>query len=442
MNNSCTDIFYALLEQEEHEKDAFLNNLKSTRPLLYKQVSDLIEAEKDSTLNLTALIEGSASEVFDEVCFRGLLLDKYEVIEKIGQGGMGVVYAANRRDETYQQELAIKFIQPALTDILGKHALYQEAQLLALLNHPYIAKVFDAGEYQSYVYMVMEKITGRSLMEYITSESLDIRRVLQLFAKVCEAIEHGHQNQILHADIKPENVLIDERGNPKVFDFNITQNKQDLRHSTAHIKAYSKSFASPEQQRGEHLSQQSEVFSLGELLKVMVSSFSKNKELELITNKATKQQPQQRYSSVRLLIQDIENFISCRPLSMQTDKLWFVIKKHIQRRPLTSVLLLSLITSVFIFSAVLFQQNLKLKREQSLTEDMVLELTNIVFYGKDASHQSDVDNMLTLTRRKVLSNQNLPIHLKKEMLMAMMAAAPKKSIIEIDCDQNCIESKK
>lgn len=439
MNNSSTDIFYALLEQDEQEKSAFLHSLKSTEPLLYQQVSHLLAADQDERQSLTALFGGSASALFTDICFSGLLLDKYQLLEKIGQGGMGVVYAAKRRDETYQQELAIKFIQPGLTEILGKHLLYQEAQLLALLNHPYIAKVFDAGEHQSYVYMVMEKIIGLTLKQYLQSAALQLRQVLQLFAKICEAIEHAHQNQILHADIKPDNVLVDARGNPKVFDFNMTQKQQQFSGTKVQLKAYSQCFASPEQQRGEHLTQQSDVFSLGELLKVMIASFPHRKELALISQKATAQQPQQRYRSVTALLQDIENWLGCRPLSMQNSP-WYVTKKLVQRHPLATSLIFSLCASAFIFSLVFFQQNQQLKKEQHLTEAMVLELTGMIFHGKEVSRQSEMDNMLALTRRRVLSNPDLPIHLKQKMLLAMMTPAPQKPMIENGCRLNCSES--
>lgn len=437
--SSCTEVFYALLDLDEAQQKSTLDQLKVTQPVVYEQVVALLDADRENSDDISSLLEKTASDVFDESDLTGLILGKYEVAEKIGQGGIGMVYAAKRQNETYQQELAIKFIQPALTKVLGHQALYQEAQLLALLNHPYIAKVFDAGEHQDFVYMVMEKVNGTTLKQYLENNALQIAPTLQLFSKICDAIEHGHQNRVIHADLKPENVMIDERGHPKVIDFNITQRQQSLHDVTTPIKAYSAAFASPEQQQGEHLTQQSDVFSLGKLLRAMLNNTAVNTELKLIIDQATQTAIHKRYKNVTALRLDIENYLAARPLSVHAPTPWYVFKKLVQRRPLPMTLVFALLASGISFTTLLMIQNEQLKTEQALTQDMVLELTDIVFHSKSTNKLVDIDNMLALTRRRIIANQDLPTNLKRQMLMAMMQPVPEKPVIQTGCQANCLD---
>lgn len=429
MSNSCTDVFYSLLDLNEEEKLIALAKLENTQPLVYQQVAKLFNGTNQSDLSLTQVFSRSASDVFEDACFAGEELDKYHIGEELGRGGMGVVYAATRRDNTYEQDLAIKFIQPSLTDILGKKALYDEAQLLARLNHPCIAKVFDAGEYQGYVYMVMEKIQGQNIVEYINTQHPSLKEILHLFESICDALEHAHQNQILHGDIKPQNILVDERGLPKVFDFNITQIQQAQGIDTPSIKAFSQHFASPEQRRGDYLSQQSDVYSLGQLLATLLHNTSTSDELNAIIEKSTQQQPNCRYKHVAALRKDVQNILAHRPISARRNTFGYAMRKLVQRRPVSCALTAGLVISAVSFSSLLYQQNQQLRTEQALTQEMMLELTNIVFYSKNATYPQEIDNMLALTQRKVLANRDIPPALKQKMLMAMVAPVPPKAII-------------
>lgn len=448
MSNSCTECFYDLLDLSDAEKSRYLAQLQQSQPLVYLQLLELMAASEDDKAGLTELLEHSAAEVFKSADLSGQIVGKYQLLSPLGQGGIGVVYSAERRDKTYNQALAIKFIQPALTEVIGPKALYQEAQLLALLNHPYIAKVFDAGEHQDSVYMVMEKVDGPNLQQFLQTQSATTKWLLQLFIKLCDAIEHGHQNQIIHGDIKPENVLIDQRGNPKVLDFNITQKQVHQQATVRGIKAFSRAYASPEQIRGEHLTQQSDVFSLGKLLTLLLlgqvsaaaetaSSNTQSKvqvnsvhaELTAIMAKATAEQPQLRFNSVSELRQEVERYLAYRPVTSFSTSRVYQFKKLLQRKPLVSLLSASLAISGLVFVTLVAQQNQKLRVEQALTEEMVLELTNLVFHGKGVSQADTFENMLELTRRRIMSNQDLPIHLKQKMLMAILTPVPEKKII-------------
>jgi len=440
-NASPTQIFYHLLDLSQAEQQHYLADLRNQQPEKYRQLLPLVEASQIADSPLTRLLGFHARQVLEEeVCFSERLIDKYKIRNEIGRGGMGVVYLAERCDKTFEQQLAIKFIQPSLTEILGKTFLFQEAQLLARLNHPYIAKVFDGGEYLDYVYIVMEKVDGQTLREVIESNTLDIKSKLQLFVHICQAIQHAHQNQILHADIKPENVLVDSTLAPKVLDFNITQKQQFSSPDTSPILAFSEAFASPEQREGTYLTQQSDVFSLGKLLAFMVDNQPKRSDLSAVISKATRDNAEQRYTSVIELMTDINHILNRRPISIKADIPLYVIKKLIQRRPVQSALSLCLLLSAVAFSSALVQKNHQLEQEKAIAENMMFEVTSLLFHSKgDVNRYMSVQTMLELTRRRILSNPDLPQHIKQKMLLAMMTPVPDKSQVKLACQPNCTQ---
>ncbi|KFK63001.1 serine/threonine protein kinase, partial [Vibrio vulnificus] len=126
--------------------------LEQDAPDVYRALTPLIQPHEHEPF--TALLGFHANHATEiPLDLSNQLIDKYQLTHELGRGGMGVVYAAYRADETFEQQLAIKFIQPSLTQVLGKKALFDEAQLLARLNHPCIAKVIDGGVHQDSVYI-------------------------------------------------------------------------------------------------------------------------------------------------------------------------------------------------------------------------------------------------------------------------------------------------
>lgn len=441
-NASPTEIFYHLLDLAPEEQRRCLAELQERQPETYRQLQPLLEASELADSPLTRLLGFHARQLMEEeISFTGHQIDKYKICHEIGRGGMGVVYSAERCDKTFEQQLAVKFIQPSLTDVLGKAFLFQEAQLLARLNHPYIAKVFDGGEYRDFVYIVMEKVDGQTLLELIESNTLDLKGKLQLFVRICQAIQHAHQNQILHADIKPENVLVDETLAPKILDFNITQKQPFSASDLPPLLAFSEAFASPEQKAGTYLTQQSDVFSLGKLLAFMVGTPPKGSDLSAMINKATRHDAAQRYGSVTELMTDTNHILTRRPISLKADIPLYVTKKLIQRRPVQSVLSLCLLLSAVGFSTALIQKNHQLEREKAIAENMMFEVTSLLFHSKgDVNRQMSVQNMLELTRRRILSNPDLPQPIKQKMLLAMMTPVPDKQQVKAECWPDCTKN--
>ena len=419
------------MDLSDAKKSLYLKRLEQEQPSLYQQVLPLINEVPSE--QITSLLGFYAQQATDsELDLTGTLVDKYYISHELGRGGMGIVYSASRADKTFEQDLAVKFIQPALSHILGEHALFQEAQLLAHLNHPCIAKVFDGGVYQESVYIVMERVEGKTLSLYLQSRSFSERQKLSLFKEICSAIEHAHQKQVLHADLKPENILIDPLGSPKILDFNLTQKvKQPTPEQNTDLSlltAYSKAFASPEQAAGQFLTQQSDIYSLGRILELIFDSAS-NLDIELIVEKATHHEPYRRYANVGELRKDIVRILECRPISLREKHPVHTLIKLLKRRPVQSALSILLLLSGTTFSMAIFNKNLQLQKEKQVAEEMMYEVTSLLFHakGSDAAKMS-VGTMLELTRRRILSNPDLPKDVKQKMLLAMLTPSPEKSV--------------
>ncbi len=196
----------------------------------------------------------------------------YRILHRIGRGGMGNVYCATNEKGSVKRRVAIKVIRKGLDteDILKRFTF--EQQVLASLNHPSIAKIFDSGETEDgRPYFVMEYIDGQPIDEYCDNQNLSIEQRLELFSKVCEAVQHAHVNLVVHRDIKPANILVTADGTPKLLDFGIAKiTNADMARLTMvtgpGVRLMTPAYASPEQVKGQSVTTLSDVYALGVLL--------------------------------------------------------------------------------------------------------------------------------------------------------------------------------
>lgn len=155
---------------------------------------------------------------------RGLRIGAYQVLRRLGEGGMGTVYLAARADQEFRKHVAIKVIRKGMDSAEIVARFRRERQILAALDHPNIAKLFDGGTTEDGLsYFVMEYIQGRPLGEYCDSHGLGIRERLLLFRSICSAVQYAHQNLVIHRDLKPANILVTTDGTPRLLDFGIAK---------------------------------------------------------------------------------------------------------------------------------------------------------------------------------------------------------------------------
>ncbi len=183
----------------------------------HEQAGDFLESPPQAglTMNNPAKIDGPGTEI-----------GRYELLELIGEGGMGLVYLAEQK-EPVKRRVALKIIKPGMDSKQVIARFEAERQALALLDHPNIAHVFDAGTTEAgRPYFVMEYVKGLSIIRYCDDNKVTIEQRLRLFEQLCEAVHHAHQKGIIHRDLKPSNILVSVHGDravPKIIDFGIAK---------------------------------------------------------------------------------------------------------------------------------------------------------------------------------------------------------------------------
>jgi Tol biopolymer transport system component len=250
------------------ERVAYLTRVCETDGDLRDEVESLIEAyEADHEL----LEKPALPEPPDPML--GARLGAYELMERIGSGGMGWVYRAVRADEAFHKEVAIKVVRRGLDLERVVRQFRRERQITASLEHPNIASLIDGGTTsEGLPYFVMEFIRGKPIDRYCEEMALSVRSRLELFATVCGAVQFAHERGVVHRDIKPANILVTGSGTPKLLDFGIAKilNPESLSSGPESIvtigPAMTPEYASPEQLSGGTVSEASDVYSLGVLL--------------------------------------------------------------------------------------------------------------------------------------------------------------------------------
>jgi WD40 repeat protein/serine/threonine protein kinase len=218
----------ALKKDSEAERNAYLDKACGDNQALRSRVEALLKANEQagSFLEVPAIDSGVTLDSQPLIEGPGTKIGNYELLELIGEGGMGLVYLAQQK-EPVKRHVALKIIKPGMDSKQVIARFEAEKQALALLDHPNIAHVFDAGTTETgRPYFVMEYVRGTSIVKYCDERRLNIEQRLRLFEQVCEGIHHAHQKGIIHRDIKPSNILISIHGDkavPKIIDFGIAK---------------------------------------------------------------------------------------------------------------------------------------------------------------------------------------------------------------------------
>ena len=273
--------FASALACPEHERDALLARIARDDEDLARSVRALLAAEPlaEAALGESASAfaiplvqaEQQAGREGDPTAVAGTRLGAYRVIAEIGRGGMGAVYLAERADDQFEKRVAIKLVKRGMdTDEVLRRFRY-ERQILASLEHPNIARLYDGGvSDDGRPYLVMEYVDGQPLDAYCDRLALTVERRLALFRSACAAVQYAHQNLVIHRDLKPSNILVTPDGTIKLLDFGIAKLLQpDVADDTLtrpELRAFTPEFASPEQLFGRPATTASDVYGLGVVL--------------------------------------------------------------------------------------------------------------------------------------------------------------------------------
>jgi eukaryotic-like serine/threonine-protein kinase len=426
-------LFERALELSADERVRFLQAIGDDE--LRREVESLLEAHGQAFLDDSDRF--FSRESFVESLAPDEVVDRYRIIRELGRGGMGVVFLAERADDQYRKQVAIKLIKRGTdTDAVLRH-FRNERQILAGFDHPNIARLLDGGTTEDGLpYFVMEYVDGIPIDEYCNAHALSLVERLKLFREVCAAVSYAHRHLVVHRDLKRSNILVTNEGVPKLLDFGIAKMLQPDHEPLLTVtgrRLLTPEYASPEQIRGEPVTTASDVYSLGVILYELLTgqfpyrvdgktpqeieraittqeptrpstAIGKSRfvnrepsdsrftihdsralrgDLDNIVLMALRKEPERRYQSVEQLSEDIRRHLENLPVVARRDTVGYRTGKFLRRNRTASVaaglVLLTLIGGIIATASALRQANTeKARAERQFAE--VRELSHSLLF--------------------------------------------------------------
>ncbi len=387
---------------------AYLADLQKNSPELHSEVASLLasqdEAEQAGFLADAETLDQYRTETFDPARTRDyissddlplapkskkpqptdLVSDDYELQDKIGQGGMGVVYKAYHR--SLRRTVALKIITGGgLRDEIDIARFHIEAEAAARLDHPGIIPVYDVGEHKGNHYYAMAYVDGPPLSKFVgpTAKKLPPRRVAEIMEQVCRAVQYAHDRAVIHRDLKPANIMLENDEVPRLADFGLAKNMHEEEGLTMTGQVMgTPSYMAPEQARGklDEISNRTDVYSLGATLYALLAGkppfaggtmletirqvvrtdpepltqilHTIPQDLQTICEKCLAKAPQDRYASADEVADDLRRFLGGFPISARPLGFWARGYRLCQRHPVEASLLALTLAAIVIGSIV------------------------------------------------------------------------------------------
>ncbi|MFT3953246.1 MAG: protein kinase [Piscinibacter sp.] len=349
-----------LLELDAAAQRDYLERLRARDAVTADELAALLAQQAD--IEREAFLEDSPLEL-SGATLSGQQLGAYTLERPLGAGGMGSVWLARRSDGRFEGEVAVKLLNLALLARGGAGRFAREAQALARLDHPNIARLLDAGvSAVGQPYLVLERIDGSPITRWCDERALGVEARLRLLGEVLAAVSHAHQRLVLHRDLKPDNILVTPEGRVKLLDFGIAKLIDDESMPAPPTaltefagRAFTPDYAAPEQVQGGEVTTATDVYALGVLLHELLGgghptaregdtpvqrlhaivereprrlsaavadparARALRGDLDNIVAKALKKSPAERYPSVAALAEDLRRHLAHEPVSARAD---------------------------------------------------------------------------------------------------------------------------
>lgn len=336
-------ILDAVLELPEEGREARLRELCAGDETLLEAARELLDADRDSGSFLGSPPDFGIDpdETLSEAAGPDRELRRvgpFRIVRELGRGGMGTVLLGERDDGNFEQSVAIKVLHPGLAVGGARETLVRERRILAGLEHPRIARMFDGGVTETgEPYFVMENVEGKPLDAYCDARALGVGERLRLFLEVCRAVEYAHGRFVVHCDIKPRNILVTEAGEVKLLDFGIAQRLEEERQNRADgVRFFTPAWAAPEQASGGAITAATDVYQLGRILRELVPTEEVGPELRAIVERAVRVEPSERYPTAEALRRDVEALLDDRPVAAFGSSLPYRARKYLRRHRLAA----------------------------------------------------------------------------------------------------------
>ncbi|TCV92821.1 serine/threonine-protein kinase [Luteibacter rhizovicinus] len=435
------DLAHEALEQPVHERAAFLACATGGDDDLRAEVQWMLDAiEVSHTTDLPELPRVALD--LDGLEAANTTPRNYRIGRRLGEGGMGVVYLAERTDTGFVQQVALKFLHAyAEASPVALDRFAQERQLLARLEHTGIARLLDGGVFaDGRPFIALEYVDGERIDSWCERHKLSLRERLELFLKVCAAVEYAHSHLIIHRDIKPANILVTIDGQPKLLDFGIARlidPTGDMELTATSQQALTLAYASPEQIEKRALTTAADVYSLGVVLYQLVTGarpfqqivtphllysaimggdivapsrqmrksrdeegrrapkapYTVPTDIDAIVLKAMRRKPTDRYLSVAEFVADVRRFLDLRPVYAHRGHLSYRARRFVQRN--RWMIAGTSLVSASIFSGLIaaLLALSSAREQQQLAELRQAELRRAVNFQQSLLEGADIDAM-------------------------------------------------
>ena len=446
-------LFHEVGDLARPAQRAFLEAECPEDPALMEEVLALLEEDARSDSQLDRDAAYVAGQVLEERIPPALLdqqFGPYRVTQLLGQGGMGVVYLAERED--LGSVAAIKILRDAWLSPDRRERFASEQRTLAQLNHPAIARLYDADTLPDGTpWFVMEYVEGVPLTTFCEEHGSSIPERLGLFRAVCEAVEHAHRHLIVHRDLKPSNILVKPDGSVKLLDFGIAKQLDSLEgpvdRTRTGLRLMTPAYAAPEQILGDPVGIHTDIYTLGVVLYELLtgrlpfdlanrtpseaetviveqrperpSAAAKQKsisrrawaDLDVLCLTAMHIEPQRRYRTVEALIRDIDHYLAGEPLEARPDTFGYRLGKYVRRnwRPVSAATasFIVVVSLVLFYTLRLATARNAAVAEAARTQRIQHFMLNLFQGGEEAVGPADSLRVVTLVDRGVRDAQSL-----------------------------------
>lgn len=457
-------LFHQAAELPSVEQREFLERQCGSDAALMREVQILLDEDALGGSLLDGDLAGAAVQVLDDPPSNGFPFKefgRYRIIRPLGEGGMGVVYLADRDD--LGNQVAIKILRDAWVSPARRQRFATEQRTLAQLNHPSIARLYDASTSPDGTpFFVMEYVEGVPITEFCRKRHAAVADRMRLFGAVCEAAMYAHRQTVIHRDLKPSNILVKDDGSVRLLDFGIAKRLESFGENFSQtitgLRLMTPAYASPEQIRGDQVGIQTDVYSLGVVLyellagrlpfdlsdcspvqaeKILterepekpsvasrtlspaadgsrygvMASKAEWADLDVLCLTAMHKDVKKRYQSIEGLLRDVEHFLHGEPLEARPDAMSYRLGKFVtrNRRALAAAAVVFAIvaTLVTVFAVRLTKAHLAAMAEAARTQRIQTFMTNL-FQGGDAdAGPADSLRVITLLDRGVQQAQSL-----------------------------------
>ena len=395
-------LFLAAVDLPPDEQTRFLDMECAGDPALRGEIESLLDSDRKNGESIAVAVQSEAALMLHTPAAADRI-GPYRVVKEIGRGGMGAVYLAVRDDDEYRKQVAIKVVKRGMdtAEVLGRFR--HERQILANLDHPYIARLLDGGSTsEGRPFFVMDYVEGVPLDVFCRERAPSVKARCELFLKICEAVSHAHRNLVVHRDLKPGNIFVAGDGTPRLLDFGVAKllsaEVDGGFTATAAVQPLTPEYASPEQVRGLGITTATDVYALGAILYEMLTGARAqsiasstpaaidhaicetavekpslrvrglDSDLDNIVLMAMRKEPERRYHSVDQLSEDVRRHLDGRPVLARQDSRGYRARKFVRRN--RAAIATSLLFAAVLISgtAVATFQARRATREQALAE--------------------------------------------------------------------------